>query len=112
MFTAKDKVHEISLCSITPCADLKIVGNIYETPKIWEAINGSDVRYMLDEQLTVDAVPTVHAHWIDYRNDLGEEINQNSCSNCKHKFYLRFGSPKNNNYRYCPNCGAKMDGGD
>lgn len=31
------------------------------------------------------------------------------CSNCKDIFILLEGTPKDNNYNYCPNCGAKME---
>lgn len=32
------------------------------------------------------------------------------CSNCKEAFTLIEGTPTDNLYNYCPNCGAKMDG--
>lgn len=32
------------------------------------------------------------------------------CSNCEDAFYLEVGTPKSNNYNYCPNCGADMRG--
>ena len=45
-----------------------------------------------------DVAPVRHARWKRYGRNLGE------CSNC--------GEIVNIRYNYCPNCGAKMDGGD
>lgn len=56
-----------------------------------------------------DVAPVVHGQWIHsrYRSEQFELV---ECSQCNHKayamaFYVRGGN-------YCPNCGAKMDGGD
>lgn len=58
-----------------------------------------------------DLVPLIHASWIDtdpskpdydYRKDGMSRY----CSNCKH----RAGKYKHKTYKYCPWCGAKMDG--
>lgn len=52
---------------------------------------------------TIDAVPVVHARWIDpCINKYGHPCHH--CSACRFK-----ASQKDRNY--CPNCGAKMDGG-
>lgn len=34
------------------------------------------------------------------------------CSNCKEEYILIDGTPKDNGYNYCPNCRAKMGGGE
>lgn len=48
---------------------------------------------------TLDVAPIIHAHWID----LGTEcFNRFECSNCI--------SCNHDAKRYCPNCGAKMNG--
>ena len=49
---------------------------------------------------TVDAVEVVHAYWI------GEEPGDWHCSHCGE--YAADGGYEQT--RYCPNCGAKMDG--
>lgn len=46
-----------------------------------------------------------HAHWGIW----DEDTNTYECSNCKNPFTLLEGTPKQNTYFYCPNCGCKMD---
>lgn len=41
-----------------------------------------------------------------------DEANAYCCNQCNEVFYLEYGNPKNNGYRYCPNCGAEMSGGE
>ncbi|MBR2048295.1 MAG: hypothetical protein IJ960_06820 [Oscillospiraceae bacterium] len=50
---------------------------------------------------TVDAAPVVHGRWIDAREYCGDYM----CSNCD----ALYGT---NKFNYCPNCGARMDGGN
>lgn len=58
-----------------------------------------------------DVVPVVHGRWIHSRyEDCSEQFERVKCSQCNHEayamaFYVRGGN-------YCPNCGAKMDGGE
>ena len=40
---------------------------------------------------------------IDY---IGDEYFE--CSKCHDVFYVEFGTPEDNNYNFCPNCGARM----
>ena len=57
-----------------------------------------------------DVAPVVHARWIHSRyEDCSEQFELVKGSQCNHEayamaFYVRGGN-------YCPNCGAKMDGG-
>lgn len=57
---------------------------------------------LLDEQPTADVKPAIHAYWKERKQD------QCYCSNCNNLvgFLYRVDVP----YRYCPQCGAKMDG--
>lgn len=50
------------------------------------------------EALAVDAAPVVHGRWI-------EKCDSAVCSACGDRCY----SLSVMEYRYCPNCGAKMD---
>nr|DAE52912.1 MAG TPA: RimK-related lysine biosynthesis protein, Probable-dependent amine/thiol ligase family Amino-group [Caudoviricetes sp.] len=58
-----------------------------------------------------DVVPVVHGRWEHSRyEDCSEQFELVKCSQCNHEayamaFYVRGGN-------YCPNCGAKMNGGD
>ena len=80
-----------------------------ETHEIYE---GEWVRVVyaddIDNTPTIDAEPVRHGRWV-FSPDHAEGI----CTMCNFKIY---GRPYNNTYlivpyNYCPNCGAKMDGG-
>ena len=56
-----------------------------------------------------ELVPLIHAAWVDTEPGTAEWRKGDmcmACSNCKH----RAGKYKHKTYRYCPWCGAKMDG--
>ena len=55
-----------------------------------------------------DVAPVVHGHWIEQED--GNLDTYYTCSSCKEDFDLIAGTPCENLYNYCPNCGAKMDG--
>lgn len=61
---------------------------------------------VLDEMPTVDAVPVRHGKWLDdgqYDNFFPHH--EWRCSECG-EHVLEIGIPW---YKYCPNCGARMD---
>ena len=58
-------------------------------------------RQIINDAHTVDAEEVVHGRWIRYEHGSGI-----FCSHCHHK--RRYRDAHDN---YCPNCGAKMDGG-
>lgn len=80
----------------------KVVG-IFKVPM-------ADLVDIFSEIPAADVVPVVHARWIHSRyEDCSEQFELVKCSQCNHEayamaFYVRGGN-------YCPNCGAKMDGG-
>ena len=51
-----------------------------------------------------DVEPVRHGHWVKEKPDV---LIHWHCSVCKNCYYL-----EEPNANYCPNCGAKMDGGD
>ena len=61
-----------------------------------------NARIAIRMMTPVDAVPVVHGRWI-YFNCVG--CGRYQCSECLH--WVDAGTDRN----YCPNCGAKMDGG-
>lgn len=67
---------------------------------------------VIDEAPSVDAEPVRHGRWkIDTVwtfNSFEPEIVEEKCSLCG-RYVQRYRTQSPNNY--CPNCGAKMDGG-
>ena len=77
------------------------------------ALKGLGFRYTPDKgkmflliasMPTVDAVEVVHARWIEVRDKHNYCIGM-KCNNCGRRV-------RNCGENYCPNCGAKMDGGN
>lgn len=63
----------------------------------------------------IKALPTTHpqqmrGRWIEEEDYNGDTIYE--CSECGNEFVLIDGTPKDNNYFFCPSCGAKMDRGE
>jgi predicted RNA-binding Zn-ribbon protein involved in translation (DUF1610 family) len=48
--------------------------------------------------------------WIYRNEDNGYFDNCYQCSNCAEVFFLENGTPQDNEYHFCPNCGADMRG--
>lgn len=51
-----------------------------------------------------------HGHWIEQEGYDGDVCFD--CSVCGESWCLVEGTPADNDMRYCPHCGAKMDGGE
>lgn len=73
--------------------------NTYVNFKLYSRIHVADLA---SKDIAADVVPEKHGH-------CGKCFGSFRCSECGHGFdydrYLPF-------FNYCPNCGAKMDGGD
>lgn len=75
-----------------------------------------DVRELINAQPAADVAPVVYGRWNICRwncesRDYRGKIVEAECSECNGVFeipMLLFGLC----YNYCPNCGAKMDGGN
>lgn len=60
-----------------------------------------------------DVAPVVHGRWIEREDPMLDTYY--TCSACNEDFYIEpTGDTAKDlfTYTYCPNCGAKMDGGD
>lgn len=69
----------------------------------YDVIHWTGIKAMLEVQPAVDAVPVVHARWIDYKDD-------HQCSACKEHTIIDYYVWKAIQFEFCPYCGAKMDG--
>ena len=61
------------------------------------------IREHMAKVSAVDAVPVVHARWIDYKDD-------HQCSACKEHTIVDVYTWEAIQFEFCPYCGAKMDG--
>lgn len=66
------------------------------------------VLRIFHEAKSVDAEPVRHGHWDEWDDTMFNTVYR--CSVCGEDFVLIDGTPSDNLYSYCPNCGAKMDG--
>ena len=66
-----------------------------------------EAKMRLDSAPTVDAVEVKHRRWIEKHHEAdGYTFTDRFCSECGKEIYML------NPINYCPNCGAKMDGGE
>lgn len=66
-----------------------------------------DAVICIKDSSTIDSVPVVHGRWLWFEDCSNGGL---YCSVC-HKLIHKVMTPKKKLSRYCPNCGAKMDGG-
>ena len=90
---------------------MRLIDADYVKSKLNKFALGGHVHYyvcgVIDDAPTIDAVPVKHARWEQCCNLMGEYF---KCSECEYKAEVPtcMGEPI---FTYCPNCGAKMDGG-
>lgn len=77
-------------------AVIDLITRRYENPEI--------CTYEINSIPAADVAPVVHSYWEHKITSCEENIS--ICHNCKYPVSWFWGLSK-----YCPNCGAKMDGG-
>lgn len=78
------------------------------------------VLRMIDDAPAADVAPVVHGRWIPSESDFDdddtlfdvEEWCDWQCSACREDICYEDPMPPRLLPKYCPNCGAKMDGGN
>lgn len=66
------------------------------------------LKAILSRNPDADVVEVKHGEWIEKEGAYGDIYYD--CSNCKNDWTTIDGTPQDNFMRYCPYCGAKMDG--
>lgn len=83
-----------------------LITNLHAFKGLGKMVAETLVRFV-EKQPTVDAVEVVHGRWLLEREPDGKPYCFH-CSVCDGDFsYIGITTA----YNYCPNCGAKMDGG-
>lgn len=87
------------------------IAKVEKARKASRTLTGMDFVLMLKDQPTVDAAPVVHGRWVGWRHHWAWLV----CDQCNEKMLVRksnHGYIQQFPHNFCPNCGAKMDGGD
>lgn len=66
------------------------------------------VVYDVDAMPTLDVAPVVHGRWVLLDECYNEGV---YCSACHKKVYKKCYANQKIKSKFCPHCGAKMDGG-
>ena len=67
----------------------------------------SELYELPSAQPTIE--PRKKGKWISCENETGEGSNTYKCSTCGEIQMIISGTPKENGWKYCPHCGAKME---
>lgn len=71
-----------------------------------ECWSAEEIKPKLEAIPAADVVEIIHAHWVKPTKIGWRSVDVPHCSHCK-----EIPCGVNMNTHYCPNCGAKMDGG-
>ena len=101
-----DEIHR----SMAVCLEYR------DEPNVILAIGGASAggaRKLIEEAPGLDVAPVIHGRWIKMTGMMPPEYHGHyECSECQwHMKGLRNSWTREEEMAYCPNCGAKMDGG-
>ena len=91
-------------------------GDLISRAKVLNVVQNADdgnIPYEIIKDI-IQGLPSVSAERVgEWTAEIGYEgeVIYYECSNCKEAFSLLEGTPEENRYNYCPNCGARMKGG-
>ena len=104
-------------CPIPGASQPKEPVRLIDASNVMEAVFGAVELYdseYLAIQHEIEKIPTIDpeslrptAKWENEDDFYGDSIVW-YCSACKERFILHDGTPEENNYKYCPSCGARM----
>ena len=80
----------------------------YDETRRADVLPGSTFDIVLKEP-AADVAEVRHGRWIPSDMGGGEPDEAYICSECGEPWTLIHGNPAENNMRYCPNCGSRMD---
>ena len=73
-------------------------------------LSEDDIADLIDEMPAADVAPVVHGKFIELNIDDEMKPSEFQCSVCGHTEELFMITPEELEWKYCPHCGAKMDG--
>lgn len=100
--------YDLISCSVKRMIDVDEFKELFD-PDTTKYLSVENIRKLIDIYADMNAVPVMHGQWNIILDDYDCEMMQCSC--CKTEFYDGDNDTVDSLYNYCPNCGAKMDGG-
>ena len=76
-----------------------------------DIMGGLNYEGILNRIPVAEVQPVRHGRWNEENPDCLDGDSVYVCSVCGETWTLIEGTPLDNNMHFCPNCGAKMDGG-
>lgn len=94
----------------------ELIKHIKDLPTWWGDGSGVYAFYPVEVMLSIESAPAVdvqeikHGEWKSFNSE-DTLYGSYYCSACGHGQDIGMVIPLTTEFKYCPNCGAKMDGG-